>query len=335
MIKPYIVYILLVVGILTHAIERTQEIKLKKGWNAVYLEVDPQIEKQNLSAFMMPKGEDNQTVSTPISTIATYYSSYSSVEYIDDPTNIGWKKSSWHRWIREDDPEAFLTNLYDLGSNQGYLVKSDKAFTWKVTGEVKDKKRIWQPNSYNLVGFNIDGYGPSFYQYFQNNNAAKALQEGPVYTLENGSWKKVNMVDTAVEPNKAYWVYAKGTPDFEGVLDVGVQNGSREMIFLDLGANKRIEMKNSSSQVITVTVSLENNQIPLTLVEKNALFERTYTPISGTFKTLTIEGGGYEELMLSVRLNEMTGRVKREGLLKFTVSGVNEVYYIPLSAYGG
>ena len=319
----------------SYAIERTQEIQLEKGWNAVYLEVDPVVEKQNLSAYMMPKGEDNKTVSTPISIIATYYPRSSSVEYIDDPSKSGWKKATWNRWIRDDLEDSFLTNLYDLEANQGYLVKADKAFVWKVKGEVRDLKRRWQPNSFNLVGFNVVSPAPTFYQYFQNNLSVKALAEGPVYSLVNGQWKKVNMLDTAIEPNKAYWVYSKNTTEFQGVLDVEEESGSSELAFLDIVNRKTISLKNSSSQSISVVVSLENNHVPLSLIGKNNLFETTYTAVNTHVKTLNIAGNENAKLELAVRRNEITGNEKQEGLLKFLVSGVNEVQYIPLSAYGG
>lgn len=333
--KIYVLLILLLLQLNVHAIERTQEIQLEKGWNAVYLEVDPVIEKQDFSSYMMPKGEDNKTITTPISIIATYYPRFSSVEYIDDPSTSGWKKSTWNRWVRDDLEDAFLTNLYDLEANQGYLVKADKAFVWKVKGEVRDLERRWQPNSFNLVGFNVVSPAQSFYQYFQNNLSVKALAEGPVYSLVNGAWTKVNMFDTAIEPNKAYWVYSTNTTEFQGVLDVSVESGSSELAFLDIVNRKSISLKNSSTQTISVVVSLEDNDVPLSLIGKNNLSETTYSPVNTHVKTLTIAGNESAKLELAVRRNEMTGNEKKEGLLKFLVSGVNEVQYIPLSAYGG
>jgi len=333
--KTYVSCALLGFGFLAHATERTQEIELEKGWNTVFLEVDPQIEKQDLSAFMMPKGEDNKSIVTPISIIATYYPKFSSVEYIEDPSSIGWKKATWNRWVRDDLPEAFLTNLYDLEVNQAYLVKADKAFTWKVKGEVVDTKRRWQPNSFNLSGFNVTNPAPSFYQYFQNNNSAKAFVNGPVYTLNNGKWEKVNMLDTAVEPNKAYWLYAQNTPEFQGVLDVGVEGGANALNYLDIVNTQTIELKNSSSSPISVTVSLQNNHVPLSLVGKNALSERIYSPVTNHVTSVTVGANEQQNITLAVRRNEIDGTQKQEGLLKFSVAGVNEVYYMSISAYGG
>jgi hypothetical protein len=82
-------------------------------------------------------------------------------------------------------------------------------------------------------------------------------------------------------------------------------------------------------------VSLEDNEVPLSLVGKNNLSETTYSPVNTHVKTLTIAGNESAKLELAVRRNEMVGNEKKEGLLKFLVSGVNEVQYIPLSAYGG
>ena len=100
----------------------------------------------------------------------------------------GWKKSTWNRWVRDDLPEAFLSNLYDLESNQ------------------------------------------------------------------------------------AYWVYSTNSTEFQGVLDVSEEGGSDELAFLDIVNRKTISLKNSSSQSISVVVSLEDNEVPLSLIGKNILF---------------------------------------------------------------
>ena len=328
-------YLFFIFTIQSDAIERTQEISLEKGWNSIFLEVDPRIEKQNLSAYMMPKGEDNKSILTPISIISTYYPRYSSVEYIQDPSQSGWKKSTWNRWVRDDLPESFLTNLYDLEANQAYLVKSDRAFVWKVKGEVKDIARRWQPNSFNLLGFNVTAPAPSFYQYLQNNTSSKALLQGPVYRLDKGHWTKINMLDTAIEPNRAYWVYSTNTSEFQGVLDVRIESGASTLSFLDIVDRKTIILKNSSSQTIIINITLEKNAVPLSLVEKNNLSQTIYTPVAQQVKRLTIAGGELAKLSLAVRRNEMVGNQKQEGLLKFSVAGFNEIYYMAVSAYKG
>ncbi|MFK5976969.1 MAG: hypothetical protein QM493_10710 [Sulfurovum sp.] len=318
-----------------YAMERTQVIQLEKGWNAVYLEVDPTVDKQNLSAFMMPLDDANKSISTPISMIATYYTKSSSVEYISDPAKIGWKKATWNRWIRDDLPEAFLSNLYDLEANQGYLVKADKDFVWEVKGEVRDYPRRWQPNSFNLVGFNVSSSAQSFYQYFQNNKATKAFENSIIYTLKEGKWLKVNPIDEEVKANTAYWIYAKGSSKFQGVLDLNIEGGSSELSFLDIVNTKTIELKNTSSSAITVTVTLEDNQVPLSLVGRDKLFNTTYTPVNTLVSTFILVGNSYEKFQLAVRRNEITGNDKKEGLLKFTVSPSAEVFYLAISAYGG
>jgi hypothetical protein len=314
------------------AIEKEQLIHLKKGWNAIYLEVDPLISEQNLSAFILKTVEENSTI--PIEVISTYLPNESSVEYIGSPDEEVWKKPSWNSWIRDDFPEAFLTNLYDLEDGQAYLVRSSQDFVWKIKGEVRKITTNWQSNSFNLVGFEVGITPISFHQLFQNSSTAITLQKGPVYTLEEGIWRKVSLPDEAVEKGKSYWVFANGSSNFQGSVELGLDNGAKLMNFLDVVNTKTIALTNNSSATKTVTLSLENNEVPLSLVEQNALAETTYTPVTSHLKTLELSANSETLVKVAVRRSEIKTSGKKEGILKMEVKDTHEVQYLPISAYG-
>lgn len=325
----------LLVCSMAYAAERTQVIELKKGWNAVYLEIDPEVDKQNLSAFLMPIGDDNKTISIPIEMIATYYPKSSSVEYISDPSNISWKKATWHRWVRDDLPEAFLSNLYDLEANQGYLIKSSRDYTWEVKGEVVYRQKAWQPNSFNLRGFKVKDAASSFHNLLQENNSAKPLLDSPIYSLVNGSWTQINIVDEPVKENHAYWVYSDNTAEFQGTLKLDIGNGADNLSFMDIVDTQDIKLRNTSNNPISITISLENNAVPLSLVGRDALYTRTYTPVSSTVDTFVLGANETKIVKLAVRRNEITDTEEKTGLLKFVVTETNEVIWVSISAYGG
>ncbi len=323
-----IVICFLLVHSMLYATERIQEIKLEKGWNAIYLEVTPQIEKQNLSAFLMP-------TASSIEMIATYYPKSSSVEYISDPSNIGWKKASWHRWVRDDLPEAFLSNLYDLEANQGYLVKVSSALVWRVKGKVVYNQKPWQPNSFNLIGFKVKNNFSSFYQILQENTSATALINSPIYSLVNGSWTEINIVDEPVQENRAYWVYSDNTAEFQGTLKLDIAHGASKLNFLDIVNNQTVSLINTSSNPISVVVSLEDNSVPLSLMGRDSLYNRTYTSVSTTVTTVSLLGNETKKIKLAVRRNDIVDANEKTGLLKFVVSNTNEVTWVSISAYGG
>lgn len=318
-----------------HSYERTQQIKLQKGWNSVFLEVDPQIDNQNLSAFI------NDSGSTPIEVIATYYEPLSSIEYINSPEEQEWKKPTWNKWIRGDLPDSFLTNLYDLDAGRGYLVKSSKDYVWNVTGQVKQLRNRWQPNSFNLTGFQVTESGPSFHQLLSDNNSAIPLITGSIYKLVNGFWERVSLPDVEVDAGEAYWVFSNGLAEYQGGIRVDISSGKDIIDFSDLVHRQALKLTNTSNQTLTATLALVDNEIPLSLQEEKEgdgeteeSYQLIYTPVTDNVTTLNIDPGDYEEVVLSVRRAEMVGSGTKTGLLKIIIPETYEEYLLPLSAKG-
>lgn len=318
-----------------HAIERTQIIKLSKGWNSVYLEVDPVIQNQDLTGYM--------GTATPIQVIATYYPAFSSVEYISDPNEAEWKKPSWNKWIHKDLPDAFLSNLYDLEGGRGYLIKSTKDYDWSVTGTVQKLDTRWQPKSFNLIGFQVQEIGPSFHQLFSASTTATPLQQGPVYRLINNQWEKASLPDTEVNKGEAYWVFNDGQTAFQGVVEVTVQSGKKVIDFSDLVESQTLTLTNTSTSEspLNITLTLINNTVPLSLKgakegdgDNEESYQITYTPVTDAVDTVTLEAGESKDLTLSVRRSEIVGADEQTGLLKITVAETYEEFWLPISAYG-
>ena len=63
-------------------LNRIQTIQLSKGWNAVYLEVDPEVHDP-----------DKVFENLPVDLVATFYGQISSIQYIEDPGEGNWKTS--------------------------------------------------------------------------------------------------------------------------------------------------------------------------------------------------------------------------------------------------
>lgn len=315
----------------SHAIEITQSFNLKKGWNAIYLQVEPQIENQDISSFIF---KDIDVEDFPIEIITTFSPIISSIEYIKSTDEPSWKKAGWNSWIRDDLDEAFLTNLYGLRASKAYLVKSDRDYVWQLRGELVYSQKEWEPDSFNFIGFNVAEDGISFYNYLQNSKSATAIKDGPIYTLENGVWQEVSLVDTAVEKNRAYWVFSRGSCDFQGVVEISITKGLNSIDFLDIADTKSLTIKNSSSKEATILITLEDSNIPLALVEKDENLRVSYKSITKVIKSFTLAPYGSKEITLAIERAKIDDNTKKEGILKIAIMETNEVINLAVSRYG-
>lgn len=320
------------------AAERTQVIPLKKGWNAVYLEVDPKIENQDLSAYILG---DQSSGSVPIEVIATYYPAVTSVEFISDPSEAEWKKATWNKWVRDDLPDAFLSNLFDLEAGRGYLIKVSKDYSWSITGTVEQLHTRWQPSSFNLTGFQVQANGPSFHQLFSGNSTAAALLGGPIYQLLNNQWEQVSLPDVQVGSGKAYWVFNNGQAGFQGGLSISIQGGKKVLNFSDVVDRQTLTLKNTSAAALSARLMLVDNQVPLSIKgfetgdgETEESYQTIYTPVTEMVTTVELAAGESKRITLAVRRSEITGTDEKTGLLKITAAQTYEEFWLPISAYG-
>lgn len=330
-LKNTLFILLVVLSTNVFSIERVQTIDLKKGWNAVYLEVDPLILGQDLSAFILSANPEG---TVPIEIVTTYLPIETSVEFISSPDEEIWKQAGWHSWIRDDFPQSFLTNLYDLEAGQAYLVKSSRDFVWDVRGKVRKIETKWHANSFNFIGFQVGGAALSFHQLFQESGTAESLKSGPIYTLTDGKWEQTSLPDEAVYAGKAYWVFSGGAGEFQGTVELGLDGGSKVMNFLDIVNTKTITLNNTTNSEKMVTLSLEDNEVPLSLIERDEFFRKTYTPVTDTIKTFTLPENSETLVNVAIRRGDITTAGKKQGVLKMVVEDTQEVQRLPISAYG-
>src|SRR5688572_20728020 len=107
------------------AVERQQSISLLKGWNSVFLEVEPTLRKP-AELF----------AGTPIEIVAGFFPQTRPAAYIRNPGDAPWREEGWAVWYAPGRPDAVVTSLHAVNGNQPYLVHSTADFTWKVSGQV-------------------------------------------------------------------------------------------------------------------------------------------------------------------------------------------------------
>jgi len=237
------------------AATRTQQISLQRGWNAVFLEVHPEV-----------SGPATLFRSTPIDIVAVHQSANSSAQFMNNPGVDLFKESGWSVWYSESRPDAFLKTLHAIYGQKCYLIHAKSDFTWSVAGEVALQRTSWQPNAFNFVGFSVSEAAPTFNQFF---GASKAHQHNKIYRLSNGAWRKVN--DPAAETmraGEAFWIFCNGNSSYEGPLRVDTT--SKQGLVLGTGRDI-LSLRNEATHPITPTVEhivSSENPVPLSVVIK-------------------------------------------------------------------
>jgi hypothetical protein len=221
--QPRLLVWLAALAILTpalHAQNATQTIDLVAGWNAVWLEVEPQDANGQPLA---PTAVFNTAVNTGIDIIASPKPLAGLAEFFGDPpagTQANtFNQDGWEHW-RRDDPGGDSDMIMTTG-NRAYLIECSANLTITITGKARFFRPKWTPDRYNLVGFGIDGT-VTFTDFFASATTTHPLEK--IYTLAaNGTWAPV-VAASPITDGKAYWIFSKGPSDFMGPVAVDFDN---------------------------------------------------------------------------------------------------------------
>lgn len=88
-----------------------QTIDLRPGWNAVYLEVEPN-----------PRDTASVFAGLPIASVWAWNPRTSPVQFIQNPDELVPNQPGWLVFFPPSRPEAFLTNLFIVQANRAYLI---------------------------------------------------------------------------------------------------------------------------------------------------------------------------------------------------------------------
>lgn len=220
---------------------QSQTINLHKGWNAVFLQVEP----TNARLADCFGG-------TPVTMVASYVGDGLTVQYVQNPTtNTISQQNGWLVWYAPTRPDAFLTRLFNLTGNKAYLVYSKSDYVWLVSGTVTLATVRWKPNSFNLVGFGVDELSPpTFDQFFAGSDAHHPYR---IYRLVNERWVLVDSAPaTQMRSGEACWIYCKGSSDYQGPLYAKIQNG--KTVTLNGPSPAGVLLANNSKNPLSVRV---------------------------------------------------------------------------------
>lgn len=277
----------------------TQNITLTPGWNAVYLEVDPEV-RDIATVFL----------GLPLISLWHWQQDMGRVEFIADPSDGLLNQSDWRGFFPQvPGGTPFLTNLHALRGNQAYLVHlgGTQNVQLAVSGRPSLRPTKWLPNSFNLVGFHVDPQAPpSAANYFAPSPAHVGQ---PVYRLTpEGVWQLMSPGES-LESGQAYWVYTQGKSSYQGPLEVlpptiaGLELGSA-IGSLDLG------FRNHAGATSSVTLNLipSNDGIGSPVLAHWQLENgEVKWPLLPSSYNLIVEGGGIRNVPIAVRRSEISG----------------------------
>ncbi len=229
----------------------TQTISLRPGWNAVFLEVQPE-----------PRESDMVFAGLPVESVWRWNRRFSPVEFIQDPTALVPAQPDWLLYLRPAHPLANQSTLFTIDGCQAYLIKvADNAapITWRVQGKVLARKTEWLSDSFNFVGHVLPTNNLPSFQTFFSGSAAHSNQ--PIYRLSaQGIWQQIPAT-TPMQSGEAFWIRCSGQSEFQGPLSVVVDQRTG----LDYGrllVEQTVRIRNNSAATKTVQLKRVDSANP-------------------------------------------------------------------------
>lgn len=288
----------------------SQTIQLRPGWNAIYLEVQPE-----------PQACDALFAGLPVESAWRFNRKQAAVQFIDDPNALLPNQPDWLTWLPPSHPLAFRSQLFILEGGRPYLIKlADSAapLDWTVRGVPVLRRPDWLSDSLNFVGFGLPVSNPPTFQVFFTN--APGLATNPVYRLTNGIWVRVlNPATTPMRRGESFCIRSTGLSDFSGPLEVQL-NRRVGITFGRALVEESFRIRNPSTNLARTIVVRQlpsesppspdhpalAGSVPLSYWQDDAVNKRsTWANFASPLVFPDVPAGGSVEIRLAVRRRDM------------------------------
>jgi hypothetical protein len=323
----------------------TQIIKLRPGWNAVFLDVQPE-----------PRECDAVFAGLPIRSAWFYNGRSLPMQFIQDTNQPIVNPEKWLAYFPPSHPLAGACNLYSLDGGRPYLVQlptNSATVSWAIHGIPENRTIDWQANTLNFVGFALPTNNPPTVQAFFAPSAN--LANHGVWQLDSfGRWIS-NAPSILMPRGEAFWIHPSGLPDYGGPLQLILEKRSG----LEFGrtlTEQTLKIRNASTSSRHILLRpLASESPPTTAVPALAGpvpldywqndFATGHVGWSNLTKLLiysNLPPGGTWELRLAVRRPDMAPytpppgvtEVLYESLLEITDSAGQSRLLAPVTAKG-
>ncbi len=229
----------------------SQKISLRPGWNAVFVEVQP--EPREIATVM---------AGLPVESVWLWNRRYSSIQFLTAPDNLLPQNPDWLSCFPANPPISGQSGLYTILGGRSYLIKlaaNAAAVTWEVHGKPVVRPTEWVANSLNFVGFSVaTNPVPTFQQFFQS---SPAHQNNLRFRLDSqGRWQPI-AASAQMARGEALWIRTDGASDFSGPLQVTPALGTR-IDFGRAGLEQKVVIRNRAAESRTISVRQLPSETP-------------------------------------------------------------------------
>jgi hypothetical protein len=245
MLRTVVLLSFLLVSVLPAFAQWTnQTILLRPGWNAVFLEIQPE-----------PRTCDALFAGVPVESVWAWNRRFTPIQFIQDPSELIPGQPDWLTYLPPSHAGRGTMNLFTLLGHRAYLIKlPDNAspVSWTFPGRPVARRMEWLPDSFNFTGFAVDPVTPPTFQSFFAASPAHAGQR--VYRLVNGLWSQVlSPTVNRLARGEAYWIFCRGQSTYAGPLEVAFEQGDG----LNYGrvlTEQTLTIRNKSSTTNTISL---------------------------------------------------------------------------------
>jgi len=283
-----------------------QVIQFRPGWNAIYLEVQP--DPAQIADVFSPGNCGVPMV--PLLSVWTFDPRYGSVGTIADPAQGLFTTTGWFGFFPDDRSESVLNNLFALIPHRAYLVKmgGTQPITCAVPGVPVLRSVQWVADSFNLVGLRVDPANPPTLQSYFAPSEAHTGQS--IYRLDpGGAWQPVLPFVETARAGEAYWVYTRGPSTYQGPLEIELEAGDR----LDYGGSLTQDFITFHNRLdVDTLVTLRRLPAPAPVPLKyrgfNEATDQTSWPVLPNGFTIAVPAESSALLDVAVSRARLTGR---------------------------
>ncbi len=118
-----------------------QTIMLHPGWNAVFLEIQPE-----------PPDCDSNFSGLPIESAWAWNHRFSTVQYIQNPNSLIPGQPNWLAYVPPTSTNRAVNGLFILQAEHAYLIKvatNAPTIAWTLQGRPAPRSVAWVPDSFN------------------------------------------------------------------------------------------------------------------------------------------------------------------------------------------
>jgi hypothetical protein len=316
-----------------------QNVRLKPGWNAFFLLVQP---ADNLVSRVF--------TNVPYTSVWRWSDPGAGPQFISEQSEANLDTTKWQVHLPPSHPGNFQNNLIRVFRHESYIVHlgGTQEVTLGIVGKPGYQRARWATDGYTLTGFPVapataDPLTPGQFlpgvstREFLDASAAHYDQTAGaprgLYRLgADGAWTRLG-ADDELRQGEAYWVYTRGASRFVAPFELSFSGGTE--INYGVGGNVQelqlLFTEQASSERFRPTASLghllDDQSLPLKIAEFDPRVATTWRDLPNGFG-IAPQVGSRKTLRLAAARARIPGLLY-QGILKVQSGGT--LHRIPIT----